>query len=142
MAEPKIIQTAGFTGSKTRWAMIAVGIVLTIILTGLIAFTDLATPLYALLLIVGGAGVLIAIIGAFVFGEDEELRSLPGGLLENISRRALMACCVTGGFLVIFYLLDPELYNMTPPIAFWLLFGIVTSVLNAIAVAMASEEAR
>ena len=52
-----------FTGSKTRSTMIAVGIIVTIVLTVLIAFTDVEIPLYALVLIVGCASVLTALIG-------------------------------------------------------------------------------
>ena len=134
------VQTAGFTGSKTRSAMIAVGTIVTIILTVLIAFTDLEIPLYALVLIVGCASVLTAIIGSFVFGEHEELSLLSEDVLEKIARRAIMAGFVTGGFLLMFYLLDPELYNKTPPITLGVLLGIMTSLLNAIAVAIACEE--
>jgi len=141
MAELKKIQTAGFTGSKTRSAMIAVGIIVTIVLTGLIAFADVEIPLYALVLIVGCASVLTALIGSFVFDDYEELRLLSEDVLEKIARRTIMAGCGTGGFLLMFYLLDPELYYETPPIALWVLLGIMTSSLNAIAVAIACEEA-
>ncbi len=42
--------------------------------------------------------------------------------------------------MLMFYLLDPELYNKTPPITLGVLLGIMTSLLNAIAVAIACEE--
>ncbi len=141
MAELTKIQTAGFTGSKTRSTMIAVGIIVTIILTVLIAFTDVEIPLYALVLIVGCGSVLTAVIGSFVFGEHEELHLLSEDVLEKIARRTIMAGLGTGGFLLMFYLLDPELYYKTPPIALWMLLGIMTSSLNAIAVVIACEEA-
>ena len=140
MAELTKIQTAGFTGSKTRSAMIAVGIIVTISLTVLIAFTDVEIPLYALVLIVGCASVLTALIGSFVFGEHEELHLPSEDVLEKIARRAIMVGCATGGLLLMFYLLDPELYNKTPPITLGVLLGIMTSLLNAIAVAIACEE--
>ncbi len=142
MAELKKIQTAGFTGSKTRSAMIAVGIIVTVILTVLIAITDLEIRLYALVLTVGCASVLTAVIGSFVFGEHEELHLLAEDVLEKIARRTIMAGWGTGGFLLMFYVLDPELYYETPPIALWVLLGIMTSSLNAIAVAIACEEIR
>ncbi len=141
MAELTKIQTAGFTGSTTRSAMIAVGIIVTIILTVLIAFTDVEIPLYALVLIVGCGSVLTAVIGSFVFGEHEELHLLSEDVLEKIARRTIMAGWGTGGFLLMFYLLDPELYYKTPPVALWVLLGIMISSLNAIAVVIACEEA-
>lgn len=121
--------------------MITVGTIVTVILTVLIAFTDLNVPLYALVVIVGCASVLTAIIGSFVFGEHEELNLPSEDVLEKIARRAIMAGFVTGGFLLMFYLLDPELYYKTPPIALWVLLGIMTSSLNAIAIVIACEEA-
>jgi len=57
-----------------------------------------------------------------------------------MDRRAIMAGFVTGGFLLMFYLLDPELYNTPPPITLALLLGVMTSSLNAIAVAIVCEE--
>lgn len=142
MAEATKPLTAGLIGRKSRSAMIVVGVILTIICAGLITFTDLTIPLYALILIVGIADVLVAVGGAFVFSEHEELRSLPGGVLEHISRRGIMAALVPGGFLLLFYLTSRDLYDATPAVVFWLLFGIVISALSAIAVAMASEEVR
>ena len=140
MAELTKSHTTGLSGRKTRSAIIVVGVVLTVVLAGVIAFSDFEIPLYVLILIVGCSSVLIALVGSFVLGEQEELRALPGNVLEHITRRGIMAVCVTGGFLLLFYLLDPALYNSTPPIVLWLLFGIVISALSAVAVAMASEE--
>ena len=136
------VQTTGLTGGKTRSAMIAVGTIVTVILTVLIAFTDLNVPLYALVVIVGCASVLTAIIGSSEFGEHEELNLPSEDVLEKIARRTIMVGCATGGLLLMFYLLDPELYNKTPPITLAVLLGVMTSSLNSIAVAIACEEIR
>jgi class 3 adenylate cyclase len=134
------VQTTGLTGGKIRSAMIAVGTITTIILTSLIGFSDLNLPLYALVLIVGCANVLTAVIGSFVFGERENLGLPSEGVLEMIARRAIMVGCATGGLLLVFYLLGPELYDKTPSITLAVLLGVMTSSLNAIAVAIACEE--
>ena len=136
------VQTTGLTGGKTRSAMITVGTIVTVILTVLIAFADLNVPLYALVLLVGCASVLTAIIGSSEFGEHEELNLPSEDVLEMIARRAIMVGCATGGLLLMFYLLDPELYNKTPPITLAVLLGVMTSSLNSIAVAIACEEIR
>ena len=140
MAEPEMDRTSGFTGRKTRSAMISVGIIVTIILAILIGFAEFKIPLYALVLIVGCASVLIAMIGSFAFGELEERNVGSGGNSEKIARRGLMAGCATGGFLLLFFLIAPELYNKTPPITLVALVGLMISTLNAIAVAIACEE--
>jgi len=136
------VQTTGLTGGKTRSAMITVGTIVTVILTVLIAFADLNVPLYALVLLVGCASVLTAIIGSSEFGEHEELKLPSEDVLEKIARRTIMVGCATGGLLLMFYLLDPELYNKTPPITLAVLLGVMTSSLNSIAVAIACEEIR
>ena len=140
MAELTKSQTVGLTGSKTRSAMIAVGIIVTIILTVLIAFIYVEIPLFLLVLIVGCASVLTALIAGFVFADSEELRVFSEEVFERIIRRAIMAGCATGGFLLMFFLLDPELFNTAPPIALWVLLGLMISSLNAIAVAIACED--
>jgi len=142
MVELPKIHTVELTGHKTRLAIVVVGMILTIILAGVIAFSDFQVPLYALVLLVGCPLVVVALLGPVVFGEGEELRSLPGKVLEYISRRAIMVASVMGGLLAVLHLLDPALYTSTPSVVFWLLIGIVISSLSAVAVALASEEAR
>ena len=93
-------------------------------------------------MIVGCASVLTAIIGSSEFGEHEELNLPSEDVLEKIARRTIMVGCATGGLLLMFYLLDPELYNKTPPITLAVLLGVMTSSLNSIAVAIACEEIR
>ena len=142
MVELPKIHTVELTGHKTRSAIVVVGMILTIILAGVIAFSDFLIPLYALVLVVGCPLVLVALLGTVVFGESEELRTLPGGVLEYLSRRAIMVASVTGSLLAVLHLLNPALYTSTPSVVFWLLIGIVISSLSAVAVALASEEAR
>jgi len=142
MVELPKIHTVELTGRKTRLAIVVIGMILTIILAGVVAFSDFQIPLYALVLIVGCPLVVITLLGTVVFGEGEELRSLPGGVLEYISRRAIMVASVTGGLLAVLHLLDPSLYTGTPSVVFWLLIGIVISSLSAVAISITSEEAR
>jgi hypothetical protein len=142
MVELPKVYTFELTGHKTRLAIVVVGVILTIILAGVIAFSDFQVPLYALVLIVGCPLIVVALIGTVVLGEGEELRSLPGSVLEYISRRAIMVASVTGGLLAVLYLLNPALYTSTPPVVFWLIIGMVISSLSAAAVALASEESR
>jgi hypothetical protein len=142
MVELPKVYTFELTGHKTRLAIVVVGVILTIILAGVIAFSDFQVPLYVLVLIVGCSLIVVALLGTIVFGEGEELRSLPGSVLEYISRRAIMVASVTGGLLAVLHLLNPALYTSTPSVVFWLLFGMVISSLSAVAVALASEEAR
>ena len=142
MVELPKVYTFELTGHKTRLAIVVVGVILTIILAGVIAFSDFQVPLYVLVLIVGCSLIVVALLGTVVLGEGEELRSLPGSVLEYISRRAIMVASVTGGLLAVLHLLNPALYTSTPSVVFWLLFGMVISSLSAVAVALASEEAR
>ncbi|MGW8180159.1 MAG: hypothetical protein ACWGQW_15575 [bacterium] len=142
MVELPKIHDVELTGHKTRLAIVVVGMILTIILAGVIALSDFQIPLYALVLVVGCPLVVVALLGVVVFGEREELRALPGGVLEYLSRRAIMVASVTGGLLAVLHLLNPALYTSTPSVVLWLLVGIVISSLSAIAVAICSEEAR
>jgi hypothetical protein len=142
MVELPKIHAVELTGHKTRLAIVVVGMILTIILAGVIALSDFQIPLYALVLVVGCPLVVVALLGVVVFGERDELRALPGGVLEYLSRRAIMVASVTGGLLAVLHLLNPGLYTSTPSVVLWLLIGIVISSLSAVAVAICSEEAR